>query len=75
MFWSSTGMLLNDKAKDWSGIAIGLLECCRTPRVLQISPTTAINDPDFGKSVAIKTLMFCRILAKFEDLCVVHVDE
>ena len=34
-----------------------------------------MNDPDFGKGIAIKTLKFCRILAEFEDLCVVHVDE
>ena len=46
-----------------------------TPRVLQISAATAINDSDFGRSIAIKTLMFFGILAKFEDLCVVHVDE
>ena len=56
-------------------IAIGLHECCRTPRVHQISPATAMNDPDFGEGIAIKTLMFCRILAKFEDLCVVHIFE
>ena len=41
----------------------------------QISPAIAIIDPDFGESIAIKTLMFCRILANFEDLCVVHVGE
>ena len=56
-------------------IAIGFLECCRTPRVLQNSPATAINNPELGESIAISTLMFCRILAKFEDLCVVLVDE
>ena len=43
--------------------------------VLQNSPATAINNPEFRKGVAIKTLKFCRILAKFEDHCVVHVDE
>ena len=52
------GNLLNDKPRDWSKVAIGLLECCRTPRVLQISPTTAINDPEFWKGIAIRTLMF-----------------
>ena len=79
LFWYSTGILLNDKARDWSKIAIHLLQCRNTPRILQISPATAVNDPDYGKSIAIKTLMFCRILAKFKDLCVdlcvVHVDE
>ena len=51
------------------------LGCCRTPLVLQISPATTINNPDFRKEIAIRTLKFCRIHAKFEDLCVVHVDE
>ena len=37
--------------RDWSKIAIGLLQCCRTPRVLQISPATATNDSDFGKAL------------------------
>ena len=36
MFWSSTGILLNNKARSWSKVAIGLLECCRTPRILQL---------------------------------------
>ena len=40
MFWSSTGILLNDKAKDRSKVAISLLGCCGTPLVLQISPAT-----------------------------------
>ena len=34
MFWS-TGILLLAKDRDWIKIAIGLLECCRTPRVLR----------------------------------------
>ena len=53
-----------DKARDSSIVAIGLLKCCRTPRILQISPAIARNDPDFGKGIAIRTLKFCRILAK-----------
>ena len=73
MFWSSSRVLLDDKARDWSKVAIGLLECCRTPLVRQISPATALNDPDFWKGIVIRTFKFCRILAKFEDLCVVHV--
>ena len=68
VLWSSSGILLNV-------IALGFLFCCRTPRVLQISPKTATNDPDFGESIAIKTLMSCRSLAMFQDFCVVHVDE
>ena len=75
VFWSSTGILLNDKARDCSKVAIGLLECCRTPRILQISLETAVIYPDFRKGIAIRTLKFCRILAKFEDLCEVRVDD
>ena len=41
----------------------------------KISPATAINDSNFGKGIAIKTSTMCRILAKFEDLCVVRVVE
>ena len=41
----------------------------------KISPATAIIDSDFGKGIAIRTLKFCRILANFEHLCAVHVDE
>ena len=74
MFWSSTG-ILNDKARDWSKIVIGLLACCRTPLVLQNSPATAINNPDYRRGITIRTLKFCRKLAKFEDLCVIHVGE
>ena len=73
--WSSTGILLNDKARDWSIVTIRLQGCCRTPLLLQISPATTINDPEFEKGIAIRTLMFCRILAMFEDLCLVHVGE
>ena len=47
MLWSSTGILLNDVAKDRIGIVVVLLKCCRTPLVLQISPATGINNPDF----------------------------
>ena len=75
MFWSSTGIRLDDKARDGSKVAMGLLGCCRTPLVLQISRATAINDPDIRKAILIKPMKFCRILAKFEDLCVVHVGE
>ena len=71
--WSSTGILLHDVARDRIEIVVVLLKCCRTSLVLQISPATAINDPDFRKGIAIKTLKFCRILAKFEDLCLVHI--
>ena len=56
MFWSSTGILLNDKVRDRSNVAIGLVERCRTPRVRPISLSTALNDPDFGESIAIRDI-------------------
>ena len=34
------------KPKDSSKVAIGLLDRCMTPRILQISSATAINDSD-----------------------------
>ena len=37
VLWSSTGILLNDKARDWSKVAISFLGCCRTPLVLHDS--------------------------------------
>ena len=73
MLWSSTGILLNDIARDRIEIAAVLLKCCRTSLVLQISPATAINNRDIRDGVAVKTLTFCNILAKFEDLCLVHI--
>ena len=36
VFWSSTGILLNDKARDRNKIASSLLDGCRTPLVLQM---------------------------------------
>ena len=75
MLWSSTGILLDDVARNRIEIVVVLLKCCETSPVLQISPATAINHPDFRKGIAIKTWTSCRILAKFKDLCVVHVDE
>ena len=42
---------------------------------IQISPASARHNPDFRASIAVRTSMFCRILAKFEDLCAVQVDE
>ena len=70
MFWSSTGILLGDQARDWIGAAMSLLGCSRTPHALGISPATAILNTDYWQSTTIKTLKFCRILAKFQDLCV-----
>ena len=37
VLWSSTGILLDDKARYWSKVAISFLGCCRTPLVLEDS--------------------------------------
>ena len=41
------------------GIEVQSLFAVWIPRVLQISPATAMNDPDFGNGISIRTLMFC----------------
>ena len=41
VLWSSTGVLLDDKARDWSKVAIIFLGCCRTPLVLEDSEVFA----------------------------------
>ena len=38
-------------------------------------PQLQIHDLDFRKGIAIRTLKLCRILAKFEDLCLIHFSE
>ena len=73
MLWSSTGILLNDAARDRIEIVVVLLKCCRTSLVLQISPATATNNPEFRGGIAIGALKFRRILSEFEDLCLVHI--
>ena len=44
-------------------------------RRLKISSTTAIDNADFPEGIAVKTLLFGRIFAKFEDLGVVHIGD
>ena len=56
MLWSSTGILLDHVARDRSEIVVVFKKCCRTPRILQISSTIAINYSDFLEGVAIGAL-------------------
>ena len=70
---SSTGILLNDVARDRTEIVVVLMKCCGTPRLLHISFTTAMNSSDFREGVAIGALKFRRSLTEFKDLCAVHV--
>ena len=66
MFWSSTGILLNDKAEDWNEIATSLLECCTTSRPLHISSRKCKKWSQFP---------WKNCYQKFEDLFSVHVVE
>ena len=61
------GIEVESRLVFWS--VVGLRE------YFKMSPATAINDTDFCKRIAIKTLKFCRILARFEDLCAVQTFE
>ena len=62
MLWSSTGVLLNDVARDRIAIEIVPLKWCRTSIVLQSSSATAINNPNFRKRNCEEDIDFCRIL-------------
>ena len=64
-FWQNQGLMQN---RNWSVY----YKCCKTPLVLQISPATAMNDPDLRERIAIKTLQR-RILAKLQNLCLGHI--
>ena len=46
-----------------------------TPRRFHISSTAATDDSLCPVGVAVRTLLFGRIFAKFEDLGVVHVGD
>ena len=58
-----------------SEVVFVLLGGCRTSRILHFSSVTTINYPDFSESIAIKTLMFTRIFAKFDDICGIHISK
>ena len=55
VFWFSTGILLNDKARDRSTVAIVLLGGCKTSRILPVSSATTTNHPDFPQGISIRT--------------------
>ena len=50
-------------------------ELCWSLRRFHISSTTAIDYTDFPVGIAVRTLLFGRIFAKFEDLGVVQVGD
>ena len=51
------------------------LKFCWTLRRFHISSTAAIDYTDYPVGIAVKTLLFGRLFAKFEDLGVVHVGD
>ena len=65
--------------KTYPGIEVTSRSFCSnsvgTPRRLHISSTAAIDHSYFPVDIAVKTLLFGRIFAKFEDLDVVQVGD
>ena len=66
---------LNNIARDWGDVTVVLVELCWSLRRLHISSTTAIDYTDFPVGIALRTLLFGRSFAKFEDLGVVQVGD
>ena len=75
VFGTATAVLLDDKARDWGDVVVVLLELCWFLRRFHISSTTAKDFNGFQVGIALRTLLFGRIFAKFEDLGVVHVGD
>ena len=73
VFHSTTAVLLNHISRDWRNVVVVLIELCWTPRRFHISSTAAIDYTNFPVSIAVRTLLFGEISAKFEDLGVVQV--
>ena len=60
---------------DSGDVAVVLVELRWTSRRLLISFTAAVDYSHLPVDIAIRTLLFERIFAKFEDLGVVHVGD
>ena len=56
-------------------VTVVLVELCWTPRRLHVSSTPARDYSYFTVSIAVRTVLFGRIFAKFEDLGVVQVGD
>ena len=74
VFHSTTAVLLDNISKDEVTSRL-VVELCWTPRRLHISSTAAIDYSYFPVGIAVRTLLFGRIFAKFEDLGVVQVGD
>ena len=75
VFGPTTAVLLNHISRDWGDVMVVLLELCWTLRRFQNSSTAAIDYSFFPVGIAVRTLLFRRIFAKFEDLGVVQVGD
>ena len=72
---STTTVLLNHISRDWGDVTVVLVELCWTPRGFHISSTTAVDYPYFPAGIAVRTLLFGRIFAEFEDFGVGQVGD
>ena len=67
--------LLDNLARDWGDVVVVLLELSWFLRRFHVSSSTAVAFTGFPVGIALRTLLFGRIFAKFEDLDVVHVGD
>ena len=75
MLGSTASVFLDHVSRDWGDVTVVLVELRWTPRKFHISPTAAIGSSHFPVGIAVRTLLFGRIFAMFEDLGVVHVGD
>ena len=72
---STFSVFLDHVSRDRGDVTVVLVELRWTSRRLHISSTAPIDYFHFTVGIAIRTLLFGRIFAKFEDLGVVHVGD
>ena len=70
---STASVFLDHVSRDWGDVAVVLVELRWTSRRFHISSTAAIDYSHFPVGIAVRTLLFGRIFAKF--LGVVHVGD
>ena len=72
---STASVFLDHVSRDWGDVTVVLVELRWTSRRLHTSSTAAIDYSHFPVGIAVRTLLFGRICAKFEDLGVVQVGD
>ena len=75
MLGSTASVVLDHVSRDRGDVTVVLLELRWSLRRFHLSSTAVIDYSYFPVSIAVRTLLFGRIFAKFEDLGVVHVDD